>query len=144
MLRNELENGKFETSEFLYENGISGYVEELASLDALTPVHFCQSERRVRDRADKPEYKVRLSAAFCMTRTAPSITYFHNSSWLEHGGAPEKAVKSAFVSAIDAYLKQNGKYPKGATKINFNDVADSLVLVTSAFSTVTSYEYQTK
>ena len=79
-----------------------------------------------------------------MTRGTPSITYFHNSSWLEHGGAPEKAVKSAFVSAIDAYCKQNNKYPKGASKITFNDVADSLILVTSSFSTVTSYENQTK
>lgn len=144
VLKNETVPGKFETTEYLYETGISGYVEELASFDAITPVHFCQSERRGRDRADKPEYKVRLSAAFCMTRGTPSITYFHNSSWLEHGGAPEKAVKSAFVSAIDAYCKQNNKYPKGASKITFNDVADSLILVTSSFSTVTSYENQTK
>ncbi len=144
VLKNETAPAKFETTEYLYETGISGYVEELASFDAITPVHFCQSERRGRDRADKPEYKVRLSAAFCMTRGTPSITYFHNSSWLEHGGAPEKAVKSAFVSAIDAYCKQNNKYPKGASKITFNDVADSLILVTSSFSTVTSYENQTK
>ena len=144
VLKNEIDGGKFETTEYVYENGIEGYVQELAGLKAITPAHFCQTERRGRDRDDKPEYKVRINAAFCVTSGDPSITYFHNSSWLEHGGAPEKAAKSAFVTAIDAYLKQNNKYPKGASKINFNDVADSLILVTSSESTMTSYENQTK
>ena len=70
--------------------------------------------------------------------------YYHNSSWLEHGGAPDKAVRSAFVSAIDSYLKQIGKYQKNESKISFQDVFDSLVLVTNCFSTYTSYENQTK
>ncbi len=144
VLKNELENGKFETFEFFYETGVTGFVEELAGENAITGVYFAQTERKGRDRADRPEYKVQMSAAFCMARTDPSITFFHNSSWLEHGGAPDKAVRSAFVSAIDTYLKQNNKYPKGASKITFNDVADSLVLVTNSFSTVTSYENQTK
>ena len=144
VLRDEQENGKFVTTEFYYENGIADYVTELAGEDAITPVHFAQTERRGRDREDKPEYKVRLAAAFCFTKNTPYITYFHNSSWLEHGGAPEKAVKSAFTSAIDVYIRQANKYPKGASKITFNDIADSLVLVTNSFSTETSYENQTK
>ena len=72
------------------------------------------------------------------------IEYYHNSSWLEHGGAPDKAVRSAFVSAIDAYLKQNNKYNKSESKVTYQDIFDSLVLVTNCFSTQTSYENQTK
>jgi len=144
ILKDQQENGKFVTTEFLYENGIADYVTELAGEDAITPVRFAKTERRGRDRADKPEYKVKLSAAFCFTKNSPSLTYFHNSSWLEHGGAPEKATRIATVAAIDAYLKQNNKYPKNSSRITFSDIADSLVLVTNSFSTLMSFENQTK
>ncbi|MCD7767374.1 MAG: toprim domain-containing protein, partial [Oscillospiraceae bacterium] len=110
----------------------------------LTEPYFIETERRGRDREDKPEYKVKLSAAFCFSNTVNAIEYYHNSSYLEHGGAPEKATKSAFVSALDAYIRQNGKYQKNESKISFQDVQDCLVLVTNCFSTQTSYENQTK
>ena len=137
-------SGNFETTEFRYENGIIDYVKELAGDDPLTQPVFWQTERKGRDRADKPEYKVKLSVAFCFSNRVQVIEHYHNSSWLEHGGSPEKAVKSAFVSAIDGWLKQNGKYQKNESKITFNDIQDALVLVSNNFSTQTSYENQTK
>ena len=143
-LRSEVAAGKFETEDFLYENGILDYVGEIAGEETLSAPYFIQAERRGRDRADKPEYKVKLSAAFCFSRQVNLIEYYHNSSWLEHGGAPEKAVRSAFVSAVDGYIKKAGKYSKNESKITFQDVADCLVLVTNCFSTQTSYENQTK
>ncbi len=136
--------GKFETTEFRYENGIVDYVSELAGENPLTAPVFWQAERRGRDRADKPEYKVKLSVSFCFSNTVQVIEHYHNSSWLEHGGSPEKAVKSAFVSAIDGYLKAQGKYQKAESKITWNDIQDCLVLVSNNFSTQTSYENQTK
>ncbi len=139
------QNGsQFDTTEFCYENGIVDYVGELAGEQALTSVQFYQTERRGRDRADKDEYRVKLSCAFCFSRENARTEYYHNSSWLEYGGAPDKAVRSAFVSAIDAYLKQQNKYQKNESKVTFQDIADALVLVTNCFSTQTSYENQTK
>ncbi|MGN1008287.1 MAG: toprim domain-containing protein, partial [Butyricicoccus sp.] len=117
---------------------------EIAGENPLTSVQFLESERRGRDREDKPEYKAKLSCAFCFSSAVSRTEYYHNSSWLEHGGAPDKAVRSAFVSAIDGYIKQIGKYQKNESKISFQDVFDSLVLVTNCFSTYTSYENQTK
>ena len=143
-LRNEVAQGKFESQDFLYENGILDYVQEIAGEEVLSAPHFISAERRGRDRADKDEYKVKLSAAFCFSVKVNLIEYYHNSSWLEHGGAPEKAVRSAFVSAVDSYIKKVGKYQKNESKITFQDVADCLVLVTNCFSTQTSYENQTK
>lgn len=143
ILRNETPDG-FETFEFCYKNGIQDYVSELAGDSMLTPVQYWQTERHGRDRADKPEYKVKIEAALCFHNTAGILEYYHNSSWLEHGGAPEKAVRSAFLSQIDAYLKQNNKYLKSESKISFQDIQDCLLLVTSSFSTRTSYENQTK
>jgi len=70
--------------------------------------------------------------------------YYHNSSYLEHGGAPDKAVRSAFVSMIDQRLKQTGKYAKNESSIKYQDVEDCLVIVISSFSNITSYENQTK
>ncbi len=134
----------FETEEFVYENGIADYVNELVGEEGMTDVQVWSAERRGRDREDKPEYKVKLNVAMCCSNKVNLLEYYHNSSWLEHGGAPEKAVRSAFVSQIDAYLKQNGKYLKNESKITFQDVQDCLVLVSSSFSTQTSYENQTK
>jgi len=144
IFKNELSPGKFETAEYRYENGIADYVKELAGEETLTPVSFWQADRAGRDREDKPEYKVKLSVALCFSNRAKVLEYYHNSSFLEHGGSPDKAVRSAFVSQIDAYLKQSGKYLKNESKINFADVEDCLVLVSSSFSTQTSYENQTK
>lgn len=139
------QNGnKFDVTEYVYENGILDYVHEIAHDSPFTSPYFISAERRGRDRADKPEYKVKLSAAFCFSNKVKAIEYYHNSSWLEYGGAPEKAARSAFVYAIDAYIKKIGKYQKNESKINFQDVADCLVLVTNCFSTQTSYENQTK
>ena len=142
--RNETEPGQFEETEFLYENGIMDYVTELAGEGSLTAPVFWQTEKKGRDRADKPEYKVKLSAACCFSNKVNVIEHYHNSSWLEHGGSPEKATKSAFVSAIDKYLRDQGKYQKNESKITWADVEDCLVLVSSNFSTQTSYENQTK
>ena len=143
-LRNEIAQGKFETTDFVYQNGILDYVGEIAGEETLSTPAFIQAERKGRDRADKPEYKVKLSAAFCFSNKVSAIEYYHNSSFLEHGGAPEKAARSAFVSAVDGYIKKAGKYQKNESKISFQDVADCLVLVTNCFSTQTSYENQTK
>ena len=142
--REETAPNKFSATDFKYENGVLDYVTELAGEDSLTQPVFWQTERKGRDRADKPEYKVKLSVAFCFSNKVSVIEHYHNSSWLEHGGSPEKAMKSAFVSAIDAYLKQQSKYQKNESKITFNDIQDALVLVSNNFSTQTSYENQTK
>ena len=141
--RNQV-NGKFETTDFQYQNGIVDYVRELSGENALTTPVFWQTERRGRDRVDKPDYKVKLSVSFCFSNTVNIIEHYHNSSWLEHGGSPEKAMRSAFVSAIDAYLRQQGKYQKAESKITWNDIQDCLVFVSNNFSTQTSYENQTK
>lgn len=134
----------FETEEFVYQNGIADYVKELVGEERLTDVQVWSAERKGRDRADKPDYKVRLNVAFCFSNKVNLLEYYHNSSWLEHGGSPEKAVRSAFVSQVDAYLKQNGRYLKNESKVSFQDIQDCLVLVSSSFSTQTSYENQTK
>ncbi|MBR4232369.1 MAG: DNA topoisomerase [Oscillospiraceae bacterium] len=142
--RDQQQNGSFETTDFLYENGIVDYVTEFCDETALSQPAFIETVRTGRDREDKPEYKVKLSAAFCFSKTVSLIEYYHNSSWLEHGGAPEKATRSAFVSAVDAYLKKNNKYQKNESRVTFQDIQDCLILVTNCFSTQTSYENQTK
>lgn len=144
VLRNQTGEKSFDKYEYCYENGIVDYIKEFVGDDAFSSVQFWQGERKGRDRADLPEYKVKLNVALCFSNKKQLKEYYHNSSFLEHGGAPEKAVKSALVSQIDSYLKANSKYLKSDSKINFQDVEDCLVLVSSSFSTQTSYENQTK
>lgn len=144
VLRNQIGEKSFDKYEYCYENGIVDYIKEFVGDDAFSSVQFWQGERKGRDRADLPEYKVKLNVALCFSNKKQLKEYYHNSSFLEHGGAPERAVKSAFVSQIDSYLKANSKYLKSDSKINFQDVEDCLVLVSSSFSTQTSYENQTK
>lgn len=129
---------------YCYTNGIKDYLLELSGTDNLTDVHYLQTETKGRDREDKPEYKLKFEAAFCFNNQVNILEYYHNSSFLEYGGSPDKAVKNAFVFAIDKYLKTNNLYKKDEKKITFSDIEDSLILVINSFSTVTSYENQTK
>ena len=133
-----------ETFQYCYENGIRDYLAELNGENGLTAVHYLQTETKGRDREDKPEYRLKFEAAFCFNNHVNVLEYYHNSSFLEYGGSPDKAVRNAFVFAIDKYLKSNSLYKKDEKKITFADVEDSLILVINSFSTVTSYENQTK
>lgn len=144
ILREQVGTNSFEKYEYSYEHGITDYVKEIVGDKAFSSVQFWQTERKGKDRADMPEYKVKINIALCFSNKVQLKEYYHNSSFLEHGGAPEKAVKSAFVSQIDSYLKANSRYLKTDSKITFQDVDDCLVLVISSFSTQTSYENQTK
>lgn len=144
LFRVEQEDGSFNEQSFLYVNGISDYVAEISEEKALTSVQYFSGERVGRDRADKEDYKVKLSVAFTFSNQVKLAEYFHNSSYLEHGGSPEDAVKLAFTYSINNYLKNNNKYNKNEKPISFADVEECLVLVSSSFSTVTSYANQTK
>ena len=138
------QNAEQPTREFCYEKGIEDYANEVVGLDYLTPVRYCESTATGRDREDQPDYRVKMSAAFCFSNKVQMLEYYHNSSWLEHGGSPDRAVRTAFVNQIDSYLKTKGMYKKNESKITFNDVQDCLVYVSNTFSTRTSYENQTK
>ena len=140
----EQQGAKFVQQEIVYNNGIRDYVNETVGEERLSSVQFWQTERKGRDREDKPEYKVKINVALTFSNRHTLKEYYHNSSWLEYGGVPEKATRSAFVAQIDAYIKQSGKYKSNESKITFSDVEECLVLVISSFSTVTSYENQTK
>ena len=133
-----------QTTEFRYEKGIEDYVNETVGLDYITPTRYCESTATGRDREDQPDYRVKMSAAFCFSNKVQMLEYYHNSSWLEHGGSPDRAGRTAFVNQIDNFLKTKGLYKKNESKITFADVQDCLVYVSSTFSTRTSYENQTK
>ncbi len=140
----EQQGTRFTETEICYDNGIIDYIEENIGEDKLTTVQTWRCERKGKDREDKPEYKVKINAALCFSNKRQMKEYYHNSSWLEYGGAPEKAVRNAFVYQIDAYIKQQNKYTKNESKITWQDVEECLALVISSFSTLTSYENQTK
>jgi len=133
-----------QTFEYCYENGIVDYIKEVSQGKEFTGIQFYETAVKGRDRDDKPEYKVKMQVAFCFNNEINLLEYYHNSSFLEHGGAPDKAVRAAFVYEIDKCLKARNKYNKDESKITFADIQDSLILVTNSFSTVTSYENQTK
>ncbi|MBR2721563.1 MAG: DNA topoisomerase [Clostridia bacterium] len=144
VLRIEQEDKKFSEERFLYANGISDYLTELVGEAGLTAPVLWHQDAQGKDREDKPEYKFKADISFCVSNTVSALEYYHNSSFLEYGGSPDRAVKSAFVYALDKYLKANNRYGKNESKVTFPDIADCLVLVINSFSTMTSYENQTK
>ena len=144
VLHEELEDGSFTDDKYFYENGISDYIKEIVGDSAKTEPVLWHLETQGRDAADRPEYRLISDFSFCISNTTSRLEYYHNSSFLEHGGSPDRAVKSAFTFAIDKYLKSSGKYNKNEAKITFVDVADCLVYISNSFSTITSYENQTK
>lgn len=132
------------TYEFLYPNGIVDYINEISAGKNFTEVQYYETSTRGRDREDKPEYRLKMQIAFCFCNEINLLEYYHNSSFLEYGGSPDRAVKAAFVNEIDKCIRNRGKYNKDEAKITFSDIQDSLILVTNSFSTITSYENQTK
>lgn len=144
ILKNQISASKFENIEYCYNDGIMDYVKELAGDKAFTTPQYWECERKGKDRDDLPEYKLKIKTAICFSLKTQLKEYFHNSSFLEHGGAPEKAFRSAFVNQINAYLKANNKYTKTDGQINAQDIEDCIIFVVSSFSTQTSYENQTK
>jgi len=144
VLKNQTSASKFETFEYCYNDGIMDYVKEIAGDTAFTTPQYWECERKGKDREDLPEYKLKIKSAICFSLKNQLKEYYHNSSFLEHGGAPEKAFRSAFVNQINAYLKANNKYSKNDGQINIQDVEDCIIFVVSSFSTQTSYENQTK
>ena len=134
----------FETEEYCYENGIRQYLEEIVGDDAFTMPVFWEAERRGRDAANRPEMKLKITASFCFSKKLSRTEYYHNSSWLEYGGSPDKAVRSAFTAAFDKFLRENNKYTKNESKVTVQDVLDSLVIITNCFSTIGCFENQTK
>ena len=144
ILKDQISGNSFETYEYVYDNGITDYVKEIANGTEMSSVQYWSTERVGRDREDKKDYRVKITASLCFSNKVQLKEYYHNSSFLEHGGAPEKAFRNAFVYQVDNYLKSNGKYVKSDAKINYQDVEDCLIFVVSSFSTQTSYENQTK
>ena len=138
------DEGSGDTYEFFYKNGIVDYISEISGEKGFTGIQFYESTARGRDREDKPEYRVKMQVAFCFNNEVNLLEYYHNSSFLEHGGSPDRAVKAAFINELDRCIRNRGKYNKDEAKIIFSDIQDSLILVTNSFSTVTSYENQTK
>lgn len=143
-LRFQKDDGKFEVTEYYYEKGISDYLLELAGENTLTQPVLWSYEDRGRDREDKEDYDLKVDIVFCVSNTNKAIEYYHNSSFLKHGGSPDKAVKNAFLYELDKYIKNTGKYLKNESKISFGDIEDCLVLITNSFSSSASYENQTK
>ncbi|MDY3846353.1 MAG: toprim domain-containing protein [Eubacteriales bacterium] len=144
ILRRELENGKFVESEYCYENGISDYINEITKDNSLTSPVVWKLDTMGKDREDKKEYKLRAEVAFCVSTAVSTLEYYHNSSYLEYGGAPDKAVRTAFAYALDKYIRSQGKYNKNESKVAFSDIIDCIVVIINSSSTYTSYENQTK
>lgn len=140
----ENEDGTTDEKTFCYEDGIFDYLKEVVGEKSLTTPQYWQAQRQGKDREDKEEYKLKMNVAFAFSKEMHFVEHYHNSSWLEHGGSPDDAMKRAFLSQIDAYLKNNNKYNKGEKAIKWDDVADCLVFISSNFSTQASYANQTK
>ncbi len=144
IVRLEEKKDEFKEERFEYKDGLSDYIQEFSSGNLVTPIQNFSEETKARDRDDKPEYKLKINASMAFSQNVNLLEYYHNSSWLEHGGVPDRAVKTAFVSQFDSHLRKLNKYNKNESKISFADIQDCLLLVVSSFSNVTSYENQTK
>ena len=98
----------------------------------------------MRDRADKPEYKtknrrrLRLLQPPEHRRILPQLEFPGARRRARKGGAQRLCLPDRRLSQADGQIQQE------RTAITFADVEDCLIIVISSFSSVTSYENQTK
>ncbi len=135
--------GKFEKTDFFYENGVVDYINEVTENITISSPTLWKIETKGRDREDLPDYKFKAEIAFCFAQSGVA-EYYHNASYLEYGGSPDKAVRNAFSYSIDKFIKNQNKYTKNEQKISFQDIEDNLVIIINSASSHTSYENQTK
>ena len=140
----EEEDGKFTEERFVYDNGIVDRLKELGGDTLITEPISYKTETSGRDREDLADYKLKYEVAFAFSNGNRIQEYYHNSSYLEHGGSSATAVKNAFHTAFNKYLTDKGKYKQKETHISQADVEESLVVIVNSFSTQTSYANQTK
>ncbi|MER2007171.1 MAG: toprim domain-containing protein [Psychrobacillus sp.] len=134
-----------EVKEFYYENGIADYINSITSEEhRLTNVIHFNTERKGRDNEEDKDYKIKANIYFSFNRETSFNRYYHNTSWLANGGTPEDFIKNSFTFIVDKFLKEQNLYNKNEKKVSFDDIADSLVIVTSTFSTISLFTDQTK
>ncbi len=144
ILKYETAPNTFDTEEYYYENGIRDYIREIVGEDTLTAPVYWTLETSGRDREDMADYKLQGEFVWCVSTKVSALEYYHNSSYLEHGGSPDDAVKRAFTYGVDKRLRAVGKYNKNESKIKFADIEDCLVFISNSRSTQASYANQTK
>lgn len=129
---------------YYYENGIVDYVKE-CSEKSFTTLRYLETDIIVgRDRKDRDDYRSRYEIAYLFDNENPRVESYHNSSYLKNGGSPHEAIRLAFRSTIDKKIEELNLYEKKEEKISFDDIMDSLIVVTNSYSTHTAYENQTK
>lgn len=143
----DLETGEMlaHEREFYYENGIEDYITSLSSTEnVLTDVKTFTTEQKGKDNELDKEYRIKAEVYFSFDREVSFSRYYHNTSWLANGGTPEEFVKNSFTFVIDKFLKDQNLYEKNEKKISFEDISDSLIVITSTYSTISLFSDQTK
>jgi DNA gyrase subunit B len=134
-----------EVTEYYYEEGVVGYIKSITSEEhQLTEVVSLSTEQKGKDNESDKDYRIKADIYFTFNRELSFNRYYHNTSWLENGGTPEDFIKNSFTFVIDKFLKDKNMYNKGEKKISFDDIADSLVVITSTYSTISLFTDQTK
>lgn len=130
---------------FHHENGIDDYIKELSDGKEFTDfVNFESDTLSGKDADNRDEYDSQYNVAYTFNNDNYGSTVFHNSSKLTEESSQHKSIRLAFSYAIDKMINRLGLYNKKESKIKFEDVEDSLLIIINTYSTNTSYKNQTK
>lgn len=133
-----------EIHEYYYENGIIDFINEIGNNTSFSNIMNFITEASGKDNSKSDEYKIKCQIVFCFNNEVNYMQYFHNSSCLINGGTPETFIKKAFTYSIDKYIKDNNLYKKSEKQINFDDIKESLIIISNTFSTISLFTDQTK
>ena len=134
-----------ESKEYYYENGVADYIKSISNEEhMLTDVISFTTEQKGRDNEADKDYRIKTDINFAFNRETSFSRYYHNTSWLENGGTPEEFIKNSFTFVIDKFLKEQNLYNKNEKKVTFEDISDSLIVITSTYSTISLFTDQTK
>lgn len=140
-------NKEGKVTSYKHEN-TQEYILSISEDKNLTPVfHITDEDEECREEEQnegEESFSVLLDLYFTFNNHVNKIDLYHNSSFLEDGGSPENAIKTSFLNVFNKFVKDEGLLKKGEKNLIFEDITQSLIFISSTFSTNNLYTGQSK
>ena len=137
--RVELEEGKYKTSDLMFEGGIRNFVSFLSEQKHCDPVH----PEVIYMRGEKGTSQAEIALQYNTSYNETLLTFANNMNTVE-GGTHETGFKSALTRVLNDYARKNNILPSSEKALSGDDCREGLCAIISVKLENAQFESQTK